>query len=53
MERYHSDQHFDFGKLFDVYEMALKIAKDAKNTALISHYEKRISEVSSVHFNKK
>ena len=53
MESYHSNQHFDFDRLFDVYEMALKIAKDAKNTALISHYEKRISEVSSVHFNKK
>lgn len=53
MESYHSDQHFDFEGLFDVYELALKIAKDAKNTALISHYEKRISEVSSVHFNKK
>lgn len=53
MENYHTDQHFGFDTLFEVYEMALKISEEAKDQSSISHYKKRISDISFVYFNKK
>lgn len=53
MELYHSEEHLNMGSLFEVYELALKLAEKACDSAAIKHFKRRIQTTSSVFFSKR
>lgn len=53
MEQYHISEKLPANSLFEVYTIALDYAEKAKDSIAIIHFQKRINQLSSVHFSEK
>lgn len=53
MEEYCQTQGYNLANLFEDYEKALEIAKEAEDMQAIAYYEQRIKTVTSIYFEKK